>query len=111
MSRYKGRSNVGTSSQQREAEEVRYHATAEDWKSFLLSKGWQDLKTFLEVSKEDGKELLSMEPEERAIAASDDTLRGGIRMLRRVLAFPREQLEELENDRGRDDTSWGDSGS
>lgn len=99
---------MGISSQQRDAEDVRYYASAEEWRSFLSSRIWQDLRTFLEVSMEDGKELLSLEPEERAISASDDTLRGGIRMLRRVLAFPKDQMEELEN--GRDDTNRSDVG-
>lgn len=99
-----------TLSQQRDAEDIRYYATVEEWRSFLSSRIWQDFRTFLEVSMEDGKELLSLEPEERAIAASDDTLRGGIKMLRRVLSFPKDQMEELENDRRCDDTDGRDVG-
>ena len=96
--------------QQQEAEEIQWEASAEDWKQFLQTRCWRDLKQYLQISLEDGKELLSLDFEERAIAETDETLRGGIKMLRRIIAFPEEQMRELENDRGRNDTDGIDTG-
>ena len=93
-----------------DAEEIQWQATAENWKEFLRAPVWRDLRQYIEISMNDAKELLSIDLEERAIKESDDKLRGGLKMLKALLAFPTEQMEELENDRGRDDSSGSDIG-
>jgi len=95
---------VATLWQQLEAEEIEWEASAEDWEAFLRTKCWRDLKQYLRISLEDGKELLSLCEEERSAPETDDSLRGGIKMLRRILSFPEEQLRELADDSRRDDS-------
>lgn len=73
-----------------------YVATLEEWGTFLKSRVWKDFETYISDSIEDGKDLLTMGPSERSVAVSDETLRGGIAMLRRVFDFPHIQVRELE---------------
>jgi hypothetical protein len=99
MIKYKGRLNVGTLSQQlrqgEEPDQTEYVASLEEWKGFLLSRVWKDFLTFIKDSLEDGRDLLEMPYEERSVKRTDDTLRGGNEMLRRVAEFPFVQLREL----------------
>lgn len=77
-----------------------YVATLEEWRTFLKSRIWKDFETYLSDSIDDGKDLLTIEPNERSVPVSDETLRGGIAMLRRVLDFPQIQIRELELEQG-----------
>jgi len=86
-------------------EQKGYLASIEEWKRFLMSRCWKDLEFFMSGSVEDAKDLLSLAPNERSIQESDEALRGGLKVLRSVLAFPEDQILELENDRRCDDTN------
>jgi hypothetical protein len=101
MNKFRRRYKVGILSQpkQLDAEESQeiYMASMEEWKTFLNSRAWKDLQTYMQSAVEEAKELLSLDLSDRAIQESDDSLRGGIKIARRFLAFPSEQLEELED--------------